>query len=152
MTRDDIIELAIEAGVSIRGHYDETGSTPAELQRFAELVAAAEHDPTAVWKLPIGTKLYIASAASEHDPTAVWKLPIGTKLYTASAAPEHDPELVRDAERYRWLQRSNWYVGPDSFFCTEGGDLVEYDDKNVSAGSLSAAIDAAIAAKKGGAP
>ena len=42
LTRDDIIKLAIDAGVSIRGHYDETGSTPAELQRFAELVAAAE--------------------------------------------------------------------------------------------------------------
>lgn len=42
MTRDDISRWAREAGVSIRGHYDETGSTPAELQRFAELVAAAE--------------------------------------------------------------------------------------------------------------
>ena len=30
--------LAVEAGLSIRGHYDESGSTPAELQKFAELV------------------------------------------------------------------------------------------------------------------
>ena len=47
MTRDDIIKLAAEAGVSIRGHYDETGSTPAELQRFADLVAAAEREKCA---------------------------------------------------------------------------------------------------------
>lgn len=38
MTPEQIIELAKRARVSIRGHYDETGSTPAELQRFAELV------------------------------------------------------------------------------------------------------------------
>lgn len=47
MTRDDISRWALEAGVSIRGHYDETGSTPAELQRFAELVAAAEREECA---------------------------------------------------------------------------------------------------------
>ncbi len=47
MTRDDISRWALEAGVSIRGHYDETGSTPAELQRFAELVAAATHEECA---------------------------------------------------------------------------------------------------------
>lgn len=38
MTPEQIIDLAKQANVSIRGHYDETGSTPAELQRFAELV------------------------------------------------------------------------------------------------------------------
>ena len=47
MTRDDISKWAREAGVSIRGHYDETGSTPAELQRFAALVAAAEREECA---------------------------------------------------------------------------------------------------------
>jgi hypothetical protein len=34
-----------------------------------------------------GTKPHI-------DPTAVWGLPIGTKLYTAPVATERDPELV----------------------------------------------------------
>jgi hypothetical protein len=33
-----IRKLAVEAGLSIRGHYDESGSTPAELQKFAELI------------------------------------------------------------------------------------------------------------------
>jgi hypothetical protein len=47
MNRDEIIKTAVEAGASIRGHYDETGSTPAELQRFAELVAAAESEECA---------------------------------------------------------------------------------------------------------
>jgi len=30
-----LIELA---GISVRGYYDETGSTPLELQKFAELI------------------------------------------------------------------------------------------------------------------
>ena len=33
-----IIEMAKEAGLTIRGHYDESGSTPQELERFAALV------------------------------------------------------------------------------------------------------------------
>lgn len=47
MTRDEIIRMAREAGLSIRGHYDETGSTPSELERFAALVAAAEREECA---------------------------------------------------------------------------------------------------------
>ena len=33
-----IKELAELAGISVRGYYDETGSTPMELQKFAELI------------------------------------------------------------------------------------------------------------------
>ena len=33
-----IKELAIKANLSIRGHYDELGSTPSELEKFAELI------------------------------------------------------------------------------------------------------------------
>ena len=33
-----IKELAKQADISVRGHYDETGSTYAELQKFAELI------------------------------------------------------------------------------------------------------------------
>ena len=47
MDREDIIRMAREAGVSIRAHYDETGSTPQELERFAALVAAAEREACA---------------------------------------------------------------------------------------------------------
>jgi hypothetical protein len=42
MTTEEILKLAEQANVSIRGHYDETGSTPAELLRFADLVANAQ--------------------------------------------------------------------------------------------------------------
>jgi hypothetical protein len=42
MTRDQIIQLARDAGVSIRSYYDETGSTPEELKRFEALVRADE--------------------------------------------------------------------------------------------------------------
>ena len=33
-----IKELAIKANLSIRGHYDELGSPPFELEKFAELI------------------------------------------------------------------------------------------------------------------
>ena len=39
MTREDIIAMALEAGVSIRGNWDEI-----VLERFAALVAAKERD------------------------------------------------------------------------------------------------------------
>ena len=80
-----------------------------------------------------GTKPYIA-------PENVWGLPIGTKLYTAPAASERDPELARDAERYRWLRVYNTAKHPvvtEAFFV---------GDEN-----LDNAVDAAIAAEKGGA-
>lgn len=48
MLRDEIIEMARKAGVSIRGHYDETGSTPTEIEVFAKLVAAKEREACAV--------------------------------------------------------------------------------------------------------
>ena len=57
--------------------------------------------------------------------------------------------LKRDAERYRWLRQSMWYVGPDSFFCGEGGDMNDYENHNYMATTLDAAIDAAIAKAKG---
>ena len=47
MNRDDIIRMAREAGLTLRGHYDEPGSTPQELERFAALVAAAEREACA---------------------------------------------------------------------------------------------------------
>lgn len=47
MNHEDIIGMAREAGVSIRGHYDETGSTPQELQRFYERAVAAEGEACA---------------------------------------------------------------------------------------------------------
>ncbi|MEY4720054.1 MAG: hypothetical protein RL563_2672 [Pseudomonadota bacterium] len=37
MTKDDIIQMAREAEVPVRGHYDEQGLTPEELERFAAL-------------------------------------------------------------------------------------------------------------------
>lgn len=54
MTKDDIIRMARDAGVSIREHYDETGSTPQELERFAAHVAAAERNKLATWAMEQG--------------------------------------------------------------------------------------------------
>jgi hypothetical protein len=51
MNRDDIIRMAQEAGLTIRGHYDDEGSTPSELVRFFsaayEAGAAAEREECA---------------------------------------------------------------------------------------------------------
>jgi hypothetical protein len=44
MTEDEIIKLAQETNVYVRGYYDESGSTPQELKRFAILVAAKERE------------------------------------------------------------------------------------------------------------
>ena len=33
-----IRELAEQANITIRGHYDESGSTPLELEKFAQLI------------------------------------------------------------------------------------------------------------------
>ena len=41
MDREEIIRMAREAGVSIRAHYDETGSTPQELECFFQAAYAA---------------------------------------------------------------------------------------------------------------
>ena len=53
-------------------------------------------------------------------------------------------ELAKDAGRYRWLRDSIWYVGPDDFYCGEGGDMNEYENHNCQADTLDTAIDTAI--------
>lgn len=64
MNKNDIIDMAREAGISIRGHYDETGSTPQELQRFYERAVAAEREACAelceLWNTTPGSKLAAA--------------------------------------------------------------------------------------------
>lgn len=104
-----VLTVECEPGYWSRGHYHE-GTKP--------YIA-----PTAVWKLPIGTNLYIASEpidASEPEPVGEavdfngwrivrWKekessFPLGTKFYTAPPAPSvPDTDLARDAER--WLSQ-----------------------------------------------
>lgn len=68
MNRDDIIRMAREAGISIRGHYDETGSTPQELERFAALVAAAERN--LIWTQSHWTEYELNIVAAEREACA----------------------------------------------------------------------------------
>ena len=68
-----------------------------------------------------------------------------TRLRTAEA--ERD-ELRKDAERYRWLRASMWYVGPDTLEPTEGGGIDGYANENFMAENLDAAIDAAMEASQ----
>jgi len=58
--------------------------------------------------------------------------------------PEQPTDLVRDAEFYRWLRESNWYVGPDDFYADEAGGLENYQNENFSAENLDTKIKAAI--------
>lgn len=46
--------------------------------------------------------------------------------------------LAADAERYRWLRDSHWYVGPEPDGCMEGVGMFDRND-----GRLDAAIDQA---------
>lgn len=57
---------------------------------------------------------------------------------------EYIAELKRDAERYRWLRESMWYVGRDQFYCGEGGYMQNYTNENYDQENLDAAIDAAM--------
>ncbi len=124
--------------------------------------------PTAVWKLPIGTKLYTAPPApSVPDEQLQAAFDRGLKAGNEQAIaqqieihklhdllavqqPEQSDDQVRDAERYRWIkgrsQKDTSYdrFGPDGCHWSVG-----FYGK--SAQSLDAAIDAAIAAEKGGA-
>ncbi len=52
-----------------------------------------------------------------------------------------------DAERYWWLCASDWYVGPENFYCDESGGMHDYDNKNLSPDHLNTAIDEARSAK-----
>lgn len=65
-------------------------------------------------------------------------------VLAAQPRPNPPADLVRDAERYRWIRASNWYVGPDDFFANEGGELEGYKNENFNAENLDMAIDAAI--------
>jgi len=47
MTQDDIVSMAMLARIKVRGYYDEAGSTPQELERFAEVVAEATREHSA---------------------------------------------------------------------------------------------------------
>ncbi len=65
-------------------------------------------------------------------------------LYELRTLRAENAELRKDAGRYRWLRDSAWYVGPDEFYCGEGGDMNEYENHNCRAETLDAAIDAAM--------
>lgn len=60
MTRDDVIRMAREAGISDT-YFDFQMVSPEDLERFASLVAAAEREECAVicehgWKTGVGEK------------------------------------------------------------------------------------------------
>lgn len=106
-----------------------------------ELIAAPEPKPVAwIMQNRLTQACYVYATEQPADPNHI-QVPV----YTAPPAPEPEPsvpdaDLVRDAERYRWLRTYNTAKHPavtEAFFL---------GDEN-----LDAEIDAAIAAEKGGA-
>ena len=83
MNREDIIRMAREARLTLRGHYDESGSTPQELERFAALVAA------------------LAQQAEPVDGACLHGVDDGAckECYAANAEP---------VEPVAWLYRDSW--------------------------------------------
>jgi hypothetical protein len=89
----DTIDMAREAGVSIRGHYDETGSTPQELKAFEALIRAderaqgqkwfdavtAQHKQLILAEREVCAKLAATTVCDTHIPT-------GVKIYGTAAA------------------------------------------------------------------
>jgi hypothetical protein len=66
----DTLEMAREACVSIRGHYDETGSTPQELERLIALARADEREVSLDAVLRVIKELYpalVLAAFSNRD-------------------------------------------------------------------------------------
>lgn len=69
-------ELALEAKVSIRGHYDETGSTPHELETFRRLVIedfVAGLEPV-VWAFKDMTWTPIKAMGVDHNGIPLYSL------------------------------------------------------------------------------
>lgn len=82
LTRDEIIRMALEARLTIRCHYDDYGSTPLELLRFAELVSASEREACAKVcdELAMKNENAAQEAESDDDATglraAAWQISI----------------------------------------------------------------------------
>ena len=81
--------------------------------------------------IPENRELYLAEAVE-----------LLQELVDAPEPAEAPADVARDAARYRWLRNSNWYVGPESFYHAEGGDIVGYQNENYSAENLDAVVDA----------
>jgi len=91
-----------------------------------------------------GTFSVVIERGQPRNPVKDWPV---KPLYAAPVAAQKADD-ARDAERYRWLISSHWYVGPepDGEF---GG--VPWEDHNATKGGVTQAIDAAIAQQgKGG--
>ena len=70
----DTIEMAREARVSIRGHYDETGSTPQELERLVELARADEREAIKdEWWMCVQSDLENGVKSLNEQAAAKWR-------------------------------------------------------------------------------
>lgn len=101
MTQDEILAMARQAGIFIRGHYDEIGSTPSELERFAAVVAAAEREGIADLKRQRDALLAalesLLSIASDSEGVA------GYYLDGAVANWDEFPEVKKADLLVSWL-------------------------------------------------
>jgi len=70
----DTIDMAREAGVSIRGHYDETGSTPQELERLIAMARADEREAIKdEWWMCVQSDLEHGVKSLNEQAAAKWR-------------------------------------------------------------------------------
>ena len=86
----------------------------------------------------------VARAELQAEKAEVFRLQASHSLLYAEVEA-----LRKDAERYRWLGKSDWYVGPGYFFCDEAGGMQGYSNQNASKTDLDATIDAMLSAQAG---
>ena len=137
VTDELLAELEESASNATAGPWSYDGSYVCTMRQDGETVYVESWNPVADALLSKNVK-YISAA----NPSTITALTAELRRLRAENA-----ELAKDAGRYRWLRDSIWYVGPDDFYCGEGGDMNEYENHNCQAETLDTAIDTAMAAQ-----
>jgi hypothetical protein len=81
-------------------------------------------------------------------PDLVQRNPVQALINRVDKLERELADAQKDADRYRYIAKSELYVGTSDFYCSEGGTLLGDSDENNGKASLDAYIDAAIKESK----
>jgi hypothetical protein len=156
MTPDQSHVAGLELALAELAEYSPTAHALGEYH-LRPLIHKAKSAPAEVAQGEAVEVVCITQGGCNVTWTATKELtPAGTALMSvnqhdrivAAMATQPDAELVelrKNAARYQWLLASDWYVGPDNFYCGEGGDMQNYENDNFCSVNLNEAIDAKLA-------